>query len=272
LEDRRVNRSEPAMVGKTEEDDPLHRIRRRPRPATVISLIALFVALGGTSYAAFKIPKNSVGSPQVINGSLGTIDLSKKARAALKGNRGPQGPAGAQGAQGPSGPAGAAGAAGATGPQGPSGTAGASGAAGATGPSGAQGATGPAGPFPDPLTSGKTLRGSYSIDFTAAGAGSRGTSPIMFGFTLSAVPTANLIGVGGAATAACPGNAATPEAAPGNLCVYQKIVTNIGFTCIANTGTTYLCGNAEKYGATVFTTATAAGIAQNVGSWAVTAP
>jgi hypothetical protein len=78
----------------------------------VIALIALFVALGGTSYAALKIPRNSVGSPQVINGSLQKADLSKKAVAALKGNRG------AQGAQGSPGPAGAPGAAGATGPAG----------------------------------------------------------------------------------------------------------------------------------------------------------
>jgi len=78
----------------------------------VVSLIALFVALGGTSYAALKIPKNSVGSPQVINGSLQKGDLSTKAVAALKGNRG------AAGAQGSPGPAGASGAVGATGPAG----------------------------------------------------------------------------------------------------------------------------------------------------------
>jgi hypothetical protein len=81
----------------------------------VISLLALFVALAGTSYAALKIPKNSVGSPQVINGSLQKGDLSRKAVAALKGNRGA---AGAQGAQGSPGPAGATGAVGATGPAG----------------------------------------------------------------------------------------------------------------------------------------------------------
>ena len=39
--------------------------RRRPSPALVISLIALFVALGGTGYAAIKLPANSVGSKQL---------------------------------------------------------------------------------------------------------------------------------------------------------------------------------------------------------------
>jgi hypothetical protein len=85
----------------------VHRIAgRRPSPATVISLVALFVALGGTGYAAFAVPRNSVGSAQVVNHSLRTADLSRKAVAALKGGRGPEGPSG------PQGPAGATGAAG----------------------------------------------------------------------------------------------------------------------------------------------------------------
>jgi hypothetical protein len=112
-----------------QEEDHLHRIPSfRPTPATIISLIALFVALGGTSYAAITlVPRNSVGSRQVINGSLQKVDLSRKTVAALKGARGPAGPQGAAGSQGAAGPAGAtgpAGAGGATGPSGPAGTAG----------------------------------------------------------------------------------------------------------------------------------------------------
>src|SRR5436190_19882290 len=38
---------------------------RRPTPSLVISILALFVALGGTGYAAIKLPKNSVGSKQI---------------------------------------------------------------------------------------------------------------------------------------------------------------------------------------------------------------
>ena len=34
----------------------------RPSPALVVSIIALIVALGGTSYAAFSVPRDSVGS------------------------------------------------------------------------------------------------------------------------------------------------------------------------------------------------------------------
>jgi hypothetical protein len=85
-----------------------------------IALLALFLALGGTTYAASTalIGKNSVASPQVVNGSLQTKDLSKKARKALKGNRGLRGLTGAQGDRGPTGAQGIPGAKGATGAQG----------------------------------------------------------------------------------------------------------------------------------------------------------
>jgi hypothetical protein len=83
----------------------LRRIRR-PSPAMVVACAALLVALGGTSFAAVKVlvPRNSVGSLQVINRSLRAVDLAPSAIHA--GPRGPQGPAGAAGAAGPAGPAG----------------------------------------------------------------------------------------------------------------------------------------------------------------------
>jgi hypothetical protein len=82
-----------------------------------LALLALFFALGGTSFAAGTalLPRNSVGTRQVINGSLLTNDLSKAARTALKGSRGLRGPAGAQGARGPTGATGAQGLQGAPG-------------------------------------------------------------------------------------------------------------------------------------------------------------
>jgi hypothetical protein len=76
-----------------------------------LALLALFFALGGSAYAAGTalLPKNSVGSRQVINGSLQTADLSKRAQRALKGRRGlrgTQGVAGVPGAKGDKGDAG----------------------------------------------------------------------------------------------------------------------------------------------------------------------
>ncbi len=98
------------MLGKTASYISRHHL----------ALFALFFALGGTSFAAGNalLPGNSVGTKQVINGSLQTNDLSKTARSALKGNtglRGPAGPAGAQGAQGAQGATGAQGVQGAPG-------------------------------------------------------------------------------------------------------------------------------------------------------------
>jgi hypothetical protein len=51
--------------------------RFTPSPAMVISLIALFVALGGTSYAAITaLPTNSVGTKQIKNGAVTAAKLS----------------------------------------------------------------------------------------------------------------------------------------------------------------------------------------------------
>ena len=72
--------------------------------ANVTATIALIVALGGTSYAAIKLPKNSVTSATVKDRSL----LKKDFKTG-------QLPAGKTGKQGPPGPAGGAGAAGGAG-------------------------------------------------------------------------------------------------------------------------------------------------------------
>jgi hypothetical protein len=45
----------------------------------VISLIALFVALGGASYAAVSLPNNSVGNAQLKNNSVGNVKIRNNA-------------------------------------------------------------------------------------------------------------------------------------------------------------------------------------------------
>jgi hypothetical protein len=77
-------------------------LRDRLTYANVTSSIALVLALGGTSYAAITLPRNSVGSEQVRsraiesrhvdNGSLRLADLGPGARRALRGQQGPAGP------------------------------------------------------------------------------------------------------------------------------------------------------------------------------------
>lgn len=69
------------------------RKRSMPSPAMVVAFIALFVALGGTGYAATQLVSKEATA-------------SKKAKA----KRGPRGPRGKRGPAGPAGPIGPAGA------------------------------------------------------------------------------------------------------------------------------------------------------------------
>jgi hypothetical protein len=109
----------------------LPRLRRRLSYANVVASLALFIALGGTSYAALTITSknvkngtltsadlknNSVKGVDVANGSLLAQDF--KAGQLPQGAQGPQGPQGPQGADGPQGPKGDAGPRGETGPAG----------------------------------------------------------------------------------------------------------------------------------------------------------
>jgi hypothetical protein len=49
----------------------MHRlVNRLPSPAMVVACIALAVALGGTSYAAIRLPANSVGTKQLKRGAV----------------------------------------------------------------------------------------------------------------------------------------------------------------------------------------------------------
>jgi hypothetical protein len=85
-----------------------------------IALLALIVALGGTSYAAIKLPKNSVGAPQIKRSAVtgdkvkdaslfandfapGQLPKGPRGDAGPRGETGPQGPKGDLGTQGPPG-------------------------------------------------------------------------------------------------------------------------------------------------------------------------
>lgn len=101
----------------------LKTIKENLTPPMLVALAALFVALSGSAYAVTQLPKNSVGSPQIRNGAVRTLDLAGDVKRKLNkaGQRGPQGPAGEAGEQGQRG------ATGATGPDGATGATGATG-------------------------------------------------------------------------------------------------------------------------------------------------
>lgn len=115
----------------------MSRLRRHLSYANVVASLALFAALGGTSYAAITITSKNVKngtltttdlkdnaavkSADVVNGSLLSKDFKPGQLVAgapgPQGAPGPKGDSGATGAQGPKGETGA------TGPQGNPGTA-----------------------------------------------------------------------------------------------------------------------------------------------------
>ena len=55
-----------------------------PSPALVVSAVALFVALGGTTYAAVSVPKNSVGTAQLKNNAVTAPKIKNGAVTAEK--------------------------------------------------------------------------------------------------------------------------------------------------------------------------------------------
>lgn len=144
--------------------------------ANVMATIAVFIALGGVSWAAVTLPRNSVGTAQIKNGAVSEKKLAKNVRTQLAkagsgattgaSSVGQQGPAGLPGTTGA---VGATGATGATGPAGPQGEKGATGAQGIQGPKGDKGDKGDTGAAGTPgsnatingVTAGGDLTGTY---------------------------------------------------------------------------------------------------------------
>ena len=104
------------MTSTPDPDQPRRRRLHAPSPAMLVALTALFVALGGTGYAATRLlPPNSVGEHQLRNSAVTSSkirphtihlsDIATSTRNSLRGQTGPQGPQGPTGPQGPPGAA-----------------------------------------------------------------------------------------------------------------------------------------------------------------------
>jgi hypothetical protein len=83
---------------------------RRVRYADVMSTVAVFLALGGTSYAVARnsvdtkhLKRDAVTSVKVRDGSLMPADFAGTLATGNRGPRGSEGPAGPQGGPGPAG-------------------------------------------------------------------------------------------------------------------------------------------------------------------------
>jgi hypothetical protein len=95
----------------------MRRVRTHLSYANVMATVAVFIALGGTSYAVTQLPRNSVGSQQIRTGAVGASelrtgavrsrdvrdrsvalkDISTGARRSLRGKTGATGPPGPPG-------------------------------------------------------------------------------------------------------------------------------------------------------------------------------
>jgi hypothetical protein len=118
----------------------LNAVRRRLSFANVTSMMALMVALGGTSYAAVTLSANSVGSAQIKKNGVAGTDIRSNAITSAKVKNGSLKAVDFAAKQLPAGATGATGVTGAQGPKGDSGAKGAAGLPGAKGDTGAFGA------------------------------------------------------------------------------------------------------------------------------------
>src|SRR6185503_9746557 len=100
-----ARRGGPGIAAKEarEKEDPMGLSAARHLRSNLVAYLALFFALSSTGYAAATklVAPNSVGSKQVINGSLLKNDFRSGQLP-----QGQTGPAGAPGPPGPQGPVG----------------------------------------------------------------------------------------------------------------------------------------------------------------------
>jgi hypothetical protein len=118
----------------------MRRFIPRSPIAIVLSLIAIFISMGGAAYAATTLGTGAVHTENLANGAVTTSKLAQGAVSPDKLNKALLSEITAKDASD------SPGSSSSQGPQGPQGPKGDTGATGAAGPRGATGATGPAGP------------------------------------------------------------------------------------------------------------------------------
>jgi hypothetical protein len=267
--------------------------RKRLSYSSIAATLALLFAMSGGALAAthYLITSTKQISPKVLQ--------ALKAKNGTNGTAGPAGPAGPSGTAGPAGPPGPQGSKGETGiagkdgtgqqgergPRGPQGEPGEPGSAGQPGTPGQDGKEGSPWTVNGTLPAGKTEKGQWVIseeilktEFKLSFPKTALSFPIPLSTTLVG-PAENFIGpeegegegkerkpfpVG------CKGNAAKPEAASGDLCVFAQFSDpGIAFLGMLNAenGETEQIG---KTGALLIFLVSAEGPQEAHGSWAVT--
>jgi hypothetical protein len=115
-----------------------------------------------------------------------------------------------------------------------------------------------------------TMRGNWAVESSGPGFGA-----FSFPHPLPSAPgagTANVIPFGGVSTANCPGTVSDPQAAPGQLCLYERYRQGASAANIFSTGTGDLA-RADSTGFGVYVLPSDfAGTVTLYGRWAVTVP
>ena len=222
--------------------------------ANVVSVLALFIALGGGAYAATQLPRNSVGTKQLRNGAVTLKKIARHTRTSLRGPRGATGAQGSQGSQGPKGDKGNKGDAGTS-------------------------------VFANSIPSGTTIAGAWGGRYIAPQLAFNNSYLISTSFPVKApqpladtdVNTAPNGTVAKDPDTTCTGSANNPTAPKGKVCIYISNSSNAGVTGfrLTNPGTTGTAPG-DAYGfivrildaGTVGNTSTVAA----EGTWAYTAP
>ena len=119
------------------------------------------------------------------------------------------------------------------------------------------------------LESGQTLRGVFDLGSTAAALGDTTRGAVTFQFPLLNAPAVTVLSKAGETTANCGGlgggNNQTPQAAPGNLCIYVTESTNLDIPALT-------VENNTRLGVGLQAKALGTGTYYAYGQWAVTAP
>ena len=203
----------------------MHIPRRHLNYANVVATLALVFAMSGGALAAKHYLINS------------TKQINPKVLKKLKGNAGKTGATGPAGAPGKEGP---------------------------QGKEGKTGSQGEPGPFLATLPSGKTLKGHYHIETDGSSLPADTGAGYSYAFPLASTPVGHFIADGTTPPSQCPGTVSNPEAAPGNLCVYEgPNHTN---------DTVQIGSNSDQFGFGLLVSQTASASYWSIGAWAVTAP
>jgi hypothetical protein len=220
---------------------------RLPSPAIAVAFIALIVALGGTGYAASRLPGPSATAAKSRHRRSRDRRQDKRLfRSLFDASIGKAHVAFA--------------------------TAAASAASAQNAADAAHATSADSAPLPTTLPSGQSLSGAYGLIGHATGASQRAGAAISFQVPLASAPTAHLIEKGSSPPPQCPGTATDPKASPGNLCIYESRDTNFSSVGFENPITGETGGSVPAFGAEVVGFSAAAGNYTDSGSWAVTAP